>query len=135
MYKVNDEQKPIKWQPNAKMGIRVGLNKYLRGGHLVVPIKWNPKIQAWELGQTVDAYTVRVYNDKLPLGMVTKSTSHTPKKFEDFVEAVFDPIEAEVDNKTETDETQKDTTTEDCHCEPEYEVGAHKETTNKEKSD
>ena len=79
----------------------------------MAPIKCTPKIQTWELGQTVDAFTVRVYNDKLPSRMVPKRTSHTPKKFEDFVEALFDLIEAEIDSATETDETQKDAIAED----------------------
>ena len=38
LYKANAEQQTDKWQPNAEMGIWIGLSKDLRGGHLVVPI-------------------------------------------------------------------------------------------------
>ena len=91
MWKVSGAQKAGKWQPNSEKGIWVGLNTDVVNGHLVVPIKWSHKNKCWDLLPTVTATTVKVYDDVFPLKMTAPSDKKT-EKFENFVEAVFDPL-------------------------------------------
>ena len=111
MWKVSGKQKSGKWQPNSEKGIWVGLNPDVVGGHLVIPIKWNPKNRCWDLMPTVTATTVHVYDDVFPLKM-TAPCDKKKAKFEEFVEAVFDPLTSDsapepVDAEDEEYEVEK----------------------------
>jgi hypothetical protein len=72
IYRVSKEQKSGKWQPNAEMGIWSGHSKDVVGGHIVAPIKWNKSSQVWDIGSTVVAHTIRVWDNVFALRMGPK---------------------------------------------------------------
>ena len=91
LYYIDKEQKSGKWQPNAEMGVWVGCSADARGGHLVCPIQWDSDSKVWLIGKTVNAMTVKVYDNKFPLRM-DPGTATDPTSFHEFVDKVFNPL-------------------------------------------
>ena len=92
IYKVHSAQKSGKWQPNSEMGIWLGHNQDVHGGHSVAPVEWNKASQCWDIGSTVVATTVRVYDNAFPLRMGPTDGEHSEQDFDNFVDQTFEPL-------------------------------------------
>ena len=62
LFKVSKEQKAGKWQPESEMGIYLGPSSHSHNSHDVAPIKWNSGSQCWDIGASVTAVTIKVYD-------------------------------------------------------------------------
>jgi hypothetical protein len=92
LYYIDKDQRSGKWQPAAEMGVWVGLNPDVKGGHFICPIRWDAVDGVWVLGATVYSRTVKVYDDKFPLRMAPKSRAASPENFHTFVDKVCNPL-------------------------------------------
>ena len=96
IYKVSNDQKSGKWQPNSEMGIWLGHSKNVYKGHIVGPIGWNADNKCWDIGESVVATTVKVYDNIFPLRMVPNSGADkfefSELEFDKFVEHTFEPL-------------------------------------------
>ena len=84
LYHVPRENRTGAFQPPAEMGVWVGSDPHVRGGHWVVPIHWDVEQQAWVLGEVVTATTVRVYERVKPLRMQPKKGQYGSQEFDTF---------------------------------------------------
>ena len=62
LYHIPKENRGGAFQPTSEMGVWVGSDPSVVGGHWVVPIAWDVEQQCWVLGEKVTATTVRVYD-------------------------------------------------------------------------
>jgi hypothetical protein len=88
------------------MGIWVGLDENVPGGHQVCPIEWDSKSGLWIVYPVVTSTTVKVYDRVFPLrmGANVKGKNNTPQ-FEDFVEKCFSPMQHIVESSEHTDDS------------------------------
>ena len=91
------------------MGVWVGSDLHVRGGHWVVPIHGDVEQQAWVLGEVVTATIVRVYERAKTLRMQPKKGQYGSQEFDTFVDKVLNPMLIAADSEVqqpEGDETQ-----------------------------
>ena len=104
LYHVPRENRTGAFQPPAEMGVWVGSDPHVRGGHWVVPIHWDVEQQAWVLGEVVTATTVRVYERVKPLRMQPKKGQYGSQEFDTFVDKVFNPMLIAADSEVQQPE-------------------------------
>ena len=92
LYHIPKENRSGAFQPASEMGVWVGNDPHVVGGHWVVPITWDVEQQSWILGQVVTATTVRVYERVKPLRMQPKKGQYGSQEFDTFVDKVFNPM-------------------------------------------
>jgi hypothetical protein len=92
VYHIPPQNRQGPYRPPGEMGIWVGLDPHVEGGHWVVPIEWDSEQQAWILHEVRTATTVRVYDEVLPLRLKPKKGRYGSQEFDNFTEAVFHPL-------------------------------------------
>jgi hypothetical protein len=82
LFHVPKELRSGKFRPTSEMGIWVGLDPSVANGHLVVPIEWDHKEQAWTLQSVlvITATTVQAHDRIFPLRMKPGTTGSNGKK-------------------------------------------------------
>ena len=104
LYHIPKENRTGAFQPPAEMGVWVGSDPHVRGGHWVVPIHWDVEQQAWVLGEVVTATTVRVYERVKPLRMQPRKGQYGSQEFDTFVDKVFNPMLIAADSEVQQPE-------------------------------
>lgn len=65
-------------------------------GHIIGPIEWNAENECWDIGESVVATTVKVYDIIFPLRLVPKPGADKFKfselEFDNFVDHTFEPL-------------------------------------------
>ena len=84
-FMIPTELRKDKFNDVSRQGIWVGIDPDVSGGHRIIPITWNVKMQRWDLGQPVTARTVIVQDEILPLRMVPRTDSSV-LEFDNFVD-------------------------------------------------
>ena len=92
LHHIPKENRSGAFQPASEMGIWVGSDPHVVGGHWVVPITWDVEQQCWILGEVVTAMTVRVYESVRPLRMQPVKGQYGSQEFDTFVDKVFHPL-------------------------------------------
>ena len=92
LFHVPVENRDGTFRPASEMGVWVGLDEHVLGGHLVCPIEWDSEQQCWVLHEVVTATTVRVYDSVFPLRMKPSQGQYGSQEFDSFVEGVFNPL-------------------------------------------
>jgi hypothetical protein len=92
LHHIPKENRSGAFQPASEMGIWVGSDPHVVGGHWVVPITWDVEQQCWILGEVVTAMTVRVYESVRPLRMQPVKGQYGAQEFDTFVDKVFHPL-------------------------------------------
>ena len=64
----------------------------MHAGHSVAPIEWSESNQCWDIGQTVIATTVKVYDNVFPLRMGPDKGGYKEQDFDKFVDHTFEPL-------------------------------------------
>ena len=82
------------FRPPSEMGVWVGLDQHVEGGHWVCPIQWDSDLDCWLIGDVVTATTVRVYDTVFPLRMKAPPGADS-SDFDSFVNRVFHPLLSE----------------------------------------
>ena len=82
------------FRPTSEMGIWVGLDQHVEGGHWVCPIQWDSDSDCWLVGDVVTATTVRVYDTVFPLRLKVPAGADS-SDFDSFVNRVFHPLLSE----------------------------------------
>ena len=92
LHHIPKENRSGAFQPASEMGIWLGSDPHVVGGHWVVPITWDVEQQCWILGEVVTAMTVRVYESVRPLRMQPVKGQYGAQEFDTFVDKVFHPL-------------------------------------------
>ena len=66
-YHIDPEQMSDKWDTPGDEGIGVGRSDEVSGGHIIVPIEWDPNTNVYILGATVHVNAVRYNTIRFPL--------------------------------------------------------------------
>jgi hypothetical protein len=107
LFHVPKENRTGAFQPPLEMGIWVGNDPHVKGGHWVVPIHWDVEQQCWVLGEMVTAQTVRVYERVKPLRMQPRKGKYGTQEFDTFVDKVFHPLLREAESEGKGGEVQQ----------------------------
>ena len=107
LFHVPKENRTGAFQPPSEMGIWVGNDPHVKGGHWVVPIHWDVEQQCWVLGEMVTAQTVRVYERVKPLRMQPRKGKYGTQEFDTFVDKVFHPLLREAESEGKGGEVQQ----------------------------
>ena len=92
LYHIPKKSRSGAFQPSSEMGVWVGSDPHVVGGHWVVPIKWDAEQQCWVLGELVTATTVRVYDSVKPLRVQPEKGKYGSQEFDTFIDKVFHPL-------------------------------------------
>ena len=92
LYKIPIEGVDGKWQPRSEMGIWVGIAHGSSHSHNVLPIKWDPTLRVWILGEPITATRVKVYDKISPLAMCPSPSKPTSTDFNTFVSNIMQPL-------------------------------------------
>ena len=80
------EKRKTKWEASGGRGVWVGKSSVVPDGHKVVPIKWDPSINAWALGNTEHVASLKVMQESYvlregPSGFATPKEQEFYEKF------------------------------------------------------
>ena len=94
-YHRDPEQMSDKWDTPGDEGIWVGRSDEVSGGHIIVPIEWDPNTNIYILGATVHVNAVRYNTIRFPLKMGPTSNSTAEQidevSMNEFIDDFFKP--------------------------------------------
>ena len=82
-YHASKEQLNDDWETNGQEAIWVGRSENISGGHIVIPIKWDPINTLYELSPSREVNYIRYEKIKYPLRMGPAADESVLHKFEE----------------------------------------------------
>jgi len=107
IFHVPKENRLGQYQQSGELGLWMRRESASSHSAVIVPIKWDPKQQAWILQKTVTSSTFKVYKGVYPLRSVPIEGAAVDD-FEKWIDAAFDPLLHSAAQDEQLDEGESD---------------------------